>query len=145
MMTCNGRRGSRRLLARSCVWAVLLAVAPSYIHAQTTAEPAVTTQARPTQGSTEIDLFMERVLDNRDASWRRLGDFILRETETFTFEAPLGIPLSGIRREYEWLASICAQVLPAGLVGLVQGGGEIGAALVESSVDAVVVTTGAGP
>ena len=101
-MTCNGRRGSRRLLARSCVWAVLLAVAPSYIHAQTTAEPAVTTQARPTQGSTEIDLFMERVLDNRDASWRRLGDFILRETETFTFEAPLGIPLSGFRREYEW-------------------------------------------
>jgi hypothetical protein len=45
---------------------------------------------------------MERVLDNRDASWRRLGDFILRETETFAFEAPLGIPLSGFRREYEW-------------------------------------------
>ena len=45
---------------------------------------------------------MERVLDNRDASWRRLGDFILRETETFDFEAPLGIPLSGFRHEYEW-------------------------------------------
>ena len=41
-------------------------------------------------------------MDNRDASWRRLGDFILRETETFEFVAPLGIPLSGFRHEYEW-------------------------------------------
>jgi hypothetical protein len=80
----------------------LLAVAPPSTHAQSTAEPAVSIQARPIQDSTEIDLFMERVLDNRGASWRRLGDFILRETETFTFEAPLGIPLSGFRREYEW-------------------------------------------
>ena len=45
---------------------------------------------------------MERVLDNRDASWRRLGDFILRETETLEFEGPLGLPLAGFRREYEW-------------------------------------------
>ena len=45
---------------------------------------------------------MERVLDNRDASWRRLGDFILRETETLEFEGPLGVPLAGFRREYEW-------------------------------------------
>ena len=45
---------------------------------------------------------MERVLDNRDASWRRLGDFILRETETLEFEGPLGLSLAGFRREYEW-------------------------------------------
>ena len=45
---------------------------------------------------------MERVLDNRDASWRRVGDFLLRETETFELKAPLGIPLSGFRHEYEW-------------------------------------------
>ena len=45
---------------------------------------------------------MERVLDNRDASWRRFGDFTLRETETFTFDASLGIPLSEFRHEYEW-------------------------------------------
>ena len=45
---------------------------------------------------------MERVLDNRDASWRRLGDFILRETETLEFEGPLGVPLTGFRHEYEW-------------------------------------------
>ncbi len=45
---------------------------------------------------------MERVLDNCDASWRRVGDFLLRETETFELEAPLGMPLSGFRHEYEW-------------------------------------------
>ena len=45
---------------------------------------------------------MERVIDNRDASWRRLGDFILRETETLAFEGPRGIPLAGFRREYVW-------------------------------------------
>ena len=62
-------------------------------------EPA---ESRPTRAANEINLFMERVLDNREASWRRLGDFLLHETETFSFEAPLGIPLSGFRREYEW-------------------------------------------
>ena len=77
--------------------ALLVAASPS-APAQTTPAPAT----RATQGSTEIDLFMERVLDNRDASWRRVGDFLLRETETFEIEAPLGIPLSGFRHEYEW-------------------------------------------
>ena len=41
-------------------------------------------EAHATQGRSEVDLFMGRVFDNRDAaSWRRLGDFILRETSTF--------------------------------------------------------------
>ena len=30
-----------------------------------------------TQGRNEIDLLMARVFDNRDAAWRRLGDFML--------------------------------------------------------------------
>ena len=59
-------------------------------------------QADGTGTDSEIDRFMERVLDNRDAAWRRLGDFLLRETETFEIAAPLGVPLSGFRREYEW-------------------------------------------
>ena len=92
---------------RHCAWslfchvlfsaALLVAASPS-AHAQTTPAPVT----RATQAGNEIDLFMERVLDNRDASWRRLGDFILRETETFTFDASLGIPLAGFRHEYEW-------------------------------------------
>ncbi len=58
-------------------------------------------EARTAQGGNEVDLFMERVLDNR-ASWRQLGDFILRETFTLELEAPLSIPYSGFRHEYEW-------------------------------------------
>ena len=78
---------------------VLLVVPPSAAVAQ----PAASTETTgATEATNEIDLFMERVLDNREASWRRLGDFILRETETLAFEAPLGIPLSGFRREYDW-------------------------------------------
>ena len=91
---------------RSCYpvlfWASVLATASSPVLAQATAEPAGVIQTRAPQAGNEIDLFMARVLDNRNASWRRLGDFILRETETFEFEAPLGIPLSGFRHEYEW-------------------------------------------
>ena len=92
--------GASRARRRLCyaLFSALVAAAFPAVHAQTAPAPAT----RATPGSNEIDLFMERVLDNRDASWRRLGDFILRETETFEFEAPLGIPLSGFRRDYEW-------------------------------------------
>ena len=78
---------------------VLLLVPPSAAVAQ---PESATETSRTTEATNEIDLFMERVLDNREASWRRLGDFILRESETLAFEAPLGIPLSGFRREYDW-------------------------------------------
>lgn len=39
-----------------------------------------------------------------------------------------------------WLASLCAELFPSGLVGLVQGEGAAGAALLESEIDAVVFT-----
>ncbi|MBA2662852.1 MAG: aldehyde dehydrogenase family protein [Bradymonadaceae bacterium] len=39
-----------------------------------------------------------------------------------------------------WLAEQCAATLPAGLVQVVQGAGEVGAALLESGIDAVVFT-----
>ena len=95
---CAGGGRARPLVCHVLCSAGLVLAVSSAAHAQTT--PAPTTLA--TQDSNEIDLFMERVLDNRDASWRRLGDFMLRETETFTFDASLGIPLSGFRRDYEW-------------------------------------------
>lgn len=53
----------------------------------------------------DIDRFMERVLANRDAApWRRLGDFVLRETYSFELAAPPDSRLSSFRRvrEYEW-------------------------------------------
>lgn len=39
-----------------------------------------------------------------------------------------------------WLASVCEEILPAGLVGCVQGGGSVGAALLDAGIDAVVFT-----
>ena len=54
------------------------------------------------QTGNEIDRFMERVIANRDASWRRLGDFVLREVETLAVEGPTELPIAGFRREYEW-------------------------------------------
>lgn len=54
------------------------------------------------QPGNEIDALMERVLDNRDASWRRAGDFVLREVETLAVEGPADLPIAGFRREYEW-------------------------------------------
>jgi acyl-CoA reductase-like NAD-dependent aldehyde dehydrogenase len=39
-----------------------------------------------------------------------------------------------------WLARQCAEIFPAGLVQVVQGGGEIGAALLSSGIDAIVFT-----
>lgn len=66
------------------------------------AQPPTTSAQTATQSDNEIDLFMEQVLDNREASWRRVGDFLLREIETFDFEAPFGVPMSGFHREYDW-------------------------------------------
>lgn len=67
--------------------------------------PARAEQAAPAgapQSGNEIDRFMERVLENRDASWRRVGDFVLREVETLAIDGPAGLPIAGFRREYEW-------------------------------------------
>ena len=100
------RHPAQRTLCRLLIWVAVCVGPVSPIYGQTASRPSVrpgeVAASRPTQAGNEIDLFMERVLDNRDASWRRLGDFILRETETFEFEASLGIPLAGFRHEYEW-------------------------------------------
>ena len=82
-----------------CLGALLALPAPS--ESQTTSPVRAETRAAA-QSSNEIDLFMERVLDNREASWRRLGDFLLRESETLVLDGPRNIPLSGFRREFEW-------------------------------------------
>jgi acyl-CoA reductase-like NAD-dependent aldehyde dehydrogenase len=39
-----------------------------------------------------------------------------------------------------WLADVCAKVLPKDVVNLVQGGGDVGRALLEAPIDAVVFT-----
>ena len=62
-------------------------------------------EPRAARNDNDIDRFMDRVLANRDtAPWRRLGDFVLRETYSFELVAPPDSRLSGFRRvrEYEW-------------------------------------------
>ena len=61
--------------------------------------------ARRNDNDKDIDRFMERVLARRDAApWRRLGDFVLRESYSFELDAPPDSRLSSFRRvrEYEW-------------------------------------------
>ena len=71
--------------------------------AGTATAPAGEPHAR--RNDNDIDRFMDRVLSRRDAApWRRLGDFVLRETYSFELDAPPNSRLSSFRRvrEYEW-------------------------------------------
>lgn len=65
--------------------------------ARTRAEGTDSTEER-----SEVDRLMQQVLDHRSASWKKLGDFVLRETVTLEIAGATGIPFSGLRREYEW-------------------------------------------
>jgi hypothetical protein len=65
------------------------------------AKPAAE-QAAKTIAPSELDTFMQRVLLRRDENWRKLHDYILSETETFSIDGPGQLPLNGFRREYAW-------------------------------------------
>ncbi|MGI8673032.1 MAG: hypothetical protein ACR2LU_10545 [Luteitalea sp.] len=52
----------------------------------------------------DLDTLMERVLGNRDQSWRQLQEYLLTEREIFRVQAPDGSRLYGMEREYLWLA-----------------------------------------
>ena len=93
--------GPRRLVRFLTVGAALAAAAPPHAAAGPAVPPAGE-QAGTERSGNEIDRFMERVLENRDASWRRAGDFVLREVETLAVEGPAELPIAGFRREYEW-------------------------------------------
>lgn len=88
------RRFVRLLAVGAALASVPAAAGPS--------EPAAPPPAAAGQPGNEIDRFMARVIENRDASWRRLGDFVLREVETLAVEGPTELPIAGFRREYEW-------------------------------------------
>lgn len=59
-------------------------------------------ETQATQELSDLDQLIRRVLDNRDAAWRQLGDFVVRETLTLELDAPAVVPYSGFEREYEW-------------------------------------------
>ena len=91
-------RGESGLSRMGAAAGVLLAVAAS------SPLPAGAEQAAPAaaEAGNEIDRFMARVLENRDASWRRIDDFVLREVLTLDVDGPAGLPITGFRHEYEW-------------------------------------------
>ena len=93
--------GPRRLVRFLTVGAALAAAAPP-LAAAGPAVPPAGAQAGTERSGNDLDRFMERVLKNRDASWRRVGDFVLREVETLAVEGPAELPIAGFRREYEW-------------------------------------------
>ncbi len=74
--------------------------------------PASSTPQTPAAKANDLDAFMSRVLERRDENWRKLHDYILSETETFSITTagrlPVwskdedGLPLNGFRREYMW-------------------------------------------
>ena len=91
---------SRLVVAQFLALATVFTAAPAA--GQTRAGASNPSEAPATRALNEVDRFMEPVFANRDTSWRRLGDFILREVLTLDLEAPLDMPISGFRREYEW-------------------------------------------
>ncbi len=71
------------------------------------AQPDAAAPRRDTNAAAdnEIDRLVQEALDSRHAAeWRRLGDFVLRETLAVAVDAPSDSPLAGFRRtrEYEW-------------------------------------------
>ena len=62
----------------------------------------VTAWAVPCAAQTEIDVFMERVLDRREENWITLRQYVLDEREVFEVRGPDRVPLQSMHREYMW-------------------------------------------
>lgn len=60
--------------------------------------------ALPGTAQTDLDALMERVLKNRDESWRQLQEFLLSEREAFSLVGPDFSRLYGMNREFIWVA-----------------------------------------
>jgi hypothetical protein len=56
----------------------------------------------PAQTATDLDSFMARALQRRDADRKTLGDYVLDEVETFEILGPGGAPINRFKREYTW-------------------------------------------
>ena len=90
------------MVAAAALAAVGMSPPPAAAGQAAPAGGAQAVAAGEAQSGNEIDRFMERVLDNRDASWRRIGDFVLREVLTLSIDGPAGLPITGFRHEYDW-------------------------------------------
>ena len=59
-------------------------------------------QSSPPAPASDLDAFMARVLDRREANRRTLNDYILSEVETFELLGPGRVPMYRFKREYAW-------------------------------------------
>lgn len=50
----------------------------------------------------DLDGFMQKVMERRDDNWKKLQQYVLEEKEAFDLRGPGGFPLWGLRREYSW-------------------------------------------
>jgi len=53
-------------------------------------------------GQTDLDAFMQAVLERRDENWKKLQQYILEEREEVQLRGPGRIPVWGEKREYSW-------------------------------------------
>jgi len=50
----------------------------------------------------DLDAFMQQVLEQRDSNWKKLQQYVLDEREQIDLRGPSGRPLWGDRRDYTW-------------------------------------------
>ncbi len=60
--------------------------------------------AQPPPEPTDLDVFMQKVLANRDQSWRQLQEYLLSERERVELVGPDRTRLYGLDREFLWVA-----------------------------------------
>jgi hypothetical protein len=64
---------------------------------------AVGVMVSPARGAqTDLDAFMQQVMERRDDNWKKLQQYILDEREQIELRAPAHAPLWGERRDYTW-------------------------------------------
>lgn len=58
--------------------------------------------AARSSAQSDLDSFMQQVLERRDTNWRKLQQYVLDEREQFEMRDPSNAPLWGERRDYTW-------------------------------------------
>lgn len=103
-MSCHERSLPRPAVVPVSI-AVMLVLTSAPAAGQPGAQAPRPHESPAARAGNEIDRLVQAAFDSRQAAeWRRLGDFVLRETLAVAIDAPHRSPLAGFRRtrEYEW-------------------------------------------
>ena len=57
---------------------------------------------RPLAAQSDLDAFMQQVMERRDDNWKKLQQYILDEREEIDFRGPGRIAIWGARRDFTW-------------------------------------------